>query len=367
VLRRNPNLLVFWTGKRFVVQNLENRKGVSGSSAVIDLLDRFEKPAREEQVASRFEAYERRSVVNAIRRLRRHGFLLPAAEAAQRTSHIDAWRENVASVHYHVTARDARYLRSSAATESYLKARLAEERQPAKFKRYRRAARRQLPRAVFSPDASALGRVLHARRTVREFARAPVPIEALAEIVRGTWGMTGEPDAGVLGRLPTKTSPSAGARHPIECYVLAWNVAHLRPGLYHYDVRSDELRRLRSGDFRKEVVELASGQSYMSRASFVCIMTAVFDRLLWKYPFENAYRILWLDAGHLGQTFCLLATSLGLGPFVTAALQDSRIEKLLGIDGVKEFPVYLCGAGVPRVPLISAPARRLSPRGEPSM
>jgi SagB-type dehydrogenase family enzyme len=96
-------------------------------------------------------------------------------------------------------------------------------------------------------------------------------------------------------------------------------------------------------------------------------MTAVFDRLLWKYPFENAYRILWLDAGHLGQTFCLLATALGLGPFVTAALQDSRIEKLLGIDGVKEFPVYLCGAGVPRVPLISAPARRLSPRGEPAM
>jgi SagB-type dehydrogenase family enzyme len=360
VLLRNPNLLVFWKGKRLLVRNLENGKVVSGSSAAVDLLDRFGNPVREQEIANGFGGYDSRSVGTAIRRLRRHGFLLPVAEAARRTSHIDVWRQNLASVHYHVTARDARYLRSSAATESYLKARILEEPQPPKFKRYRRAASRRLSRTIFSTDASALGRVLHARRTVREFERTPVPFGALAEVVRGTWGMTGQAEAGVLGRLPTKTSPSAGARHPIECYVLVWNVANLRPGLYHYDVRSDELRRLRSGDFRMEAVESASGQRYMSRASFVCIMTAVFDRILWKYPFENAYRVVWLDAGHLAQTFCLLATALGLGPFTTAALQDSRIERLIGLDGIKEFPVYLCGAGIPKEPLIS-PKPRCTP------
>jgi SagB-type dehydrogenase family enzyme len=76
-------------------------------------------------------------------------------------------------------------------------------------------------------------------------------------------------------------------------------------------------------------------------------MTAVFTRTLWKYAFEVAYRVLWLDAGHLCQTFDLLATSRGLGPFQTAAIQDSFIEKLIGLDGVKEFPLYLCGAGMP--------------------
>ena len=363
MLCRNPNLLVFWRGNRLLVKNLESGRGVFGTSALLELLDRFGKPSSEQKVAKAFEGYATGSVAGVIRRLRRLGFLLSPADAARRTSHIDAWKQNLASVHYHVSTRDAGYLRSSAATESYLKARLAEERQPPKFKRYARAVRRRLPRTTFSPDASALGRVLHARRTVREFARTPVSFEALAHVVRGTWGMTGQPSAGVLGRLPTKTSPSAGARHPIECYVFAWNVTNLKPGLYHYDVRSNELRRLRSGDLRREVVEAASGQRYMARASFVCLMTAVFDRTLWKYPFENAYRVVWLDAGHLAQTFCLLATSLGLGPFVTAALQDSRIEKLLGIDGIKEFPVYLCGAGVPRVPLINSPRPRLRGRG----
>ncbi len=147
--------------------------------------------------------------------------------------------------------------------------------------------------------------------------------------------------------MALKTSPSAGALHPVEAYVLAWNVKDLPPGLYHYDVAGDELRRLRRGNFRRAAVEAASGQEWIGEASFLCVMTAVFPRVLWKYQLEDAYRTLFLDAGHLAQTFCLVATSLGLGPFTTAAIQDSKIEKLLSIDGVEEFPVYLCGAGVP--------------------
>jgi SagB-type dehydrogenase family enzyme len=182
---------------------------------------------------------------------------------------------------------------------------------------------------------------------VRSFLSAPVSLQDLAGIVRGTWGRTGWLDAGALGRFALKTSPSGGSLHPIECYVLAWNVRGLESGLYHYDVLADALRRLRAGDFRNDAVRAASGQRWVGRAAFLCVMTAVFERTLWKYQQENAYRVLWLDAGHLAQTFCLLASARGLGPFTTAAIQDSYIEKLIGLDGIREFPVYLCGAGIP--------------------
>jgi SagB-type dehydrogenase family enzyme len=152
-----------------------------------------------------------------------------------------------------------------------------------------------------------------------------------------------------------KTSPSAGALHPIECYVLAWNVRGLARGVYHYDVAADELRRLHSGNVGLDAVRAASGQRWIQGAAFLCVMTAVFTRSLWKYKAEIAYRNLWLDAGHLAQTFCLLATARGLGPFTTAAIQDTYIENLLGLDSVKEFPVYLCGAGVPARPLLPLP------------
>ncbi|MDQ2970762.1 MAG: SagB family peptide dehydrogenase, partial [Acidobacteriota bacterium] len=173
------------------------------------------------------------------------------------------------------------------------------------------------------------------------------PLEDFARVLRATFGATGELETELFGRLTLKTSPSAGALHPIEAYVLAWNVRGLARGLYHYDVPGDELRRLRRGDFRRSAAAAASGQRWVAAAGFLCVLTAVFPRSLWKYRLEDAYRTLFLDAGHLAQTFCLVATSLGLGPFTTAAIQDSKIEKLLRIDGIREFPLYLCGAGVP--------------------
>jgi hypothetical protein len=40
-----------------------------------------------------------------------------------------------------------------------------------------------------------------------------------------------------------------------------------------------------------------------------------------------------------------VATSLGLAPFSTMALADSKVEKALGIDGVNESILYTAGVG----------------------
>ena len=51
------------------------------------------------------------------------------------------------------------------------------------------------------------------------------------------------------------------------------------------------------------------------------------------------------EAGHLCQTFCLVATWLGLAPFCTMGLSDRRIESDLEIDGVSESIIYAAGVG----------------------
>jgi nitroreductase len=55
--------------------------------------------------------------------------------------------------------------------------------------------------------------------------------------------------------------------------------------------------------------------------------------------------VVLLDAGHLGQTFALAATSLGLAPFCTAAIDDPRIEQHLGVDGIDEAVLFAVGVG----------------------
>jgi SagB-type dehydrogenase family enzyme len=168
--------------------------------------------------------------------------------------------------------------------------------------------------------------------------------------VSAVFGTTGWIDGGVLGPLPAKRHPSGGSRHPLEAYPVVWNAAGVVPGLYHVDARGRRLELLRRGDFRLEAAAFGSGQSWIARAGFVVVLTAVFARTLWKYPSPNAYRLLLLEAGHAAQNFALLCAALGLGPFQTAALQEGRIEAFLGLDGFREFPVYLLGAGTPARP-----------------
>jgi SagB-type dehydrogenase family enzyme len=349
-LLRNPDVLVGWSEGQLFVKDLAAHREIVSSPEIVALLDLFTKPCTPVAAAGLLPGYERASILRGIRRLASIGLLLPEKEARRRLSRLRVWKKNLASAQYHAACRNTPYIRSAAATDLHLRTRVAACRRPARFKRYPGAPRVALP--VGRPRTAGalhLEDVLHARRTTREFSRDPVRLEDFAALLRGTWGKTGEIDAGYLGKLTTKTSPSAGALHPIECYTLVWNVRGLASGLYHYGVAGDELRRLRSGPMRDAAVAAAAGQSWVGRAAFLCILTAVFERTLWKYRIESAYRVLWLEAGHLAQTFSLLATSRGLGPFTGDTLQDSAIERLIGLDGVREFPLYLCGAGVPAI------------------
>lgn len=348
---RSPDLLIYWDREGLVVKDLASRTNVVATPEILSVLDVFSRSRTPESAIRALPEYEAGSLLRAIRALRKLRLLLPEKEGRRKASRLKVWKGNLASAHYHTAARDMRYIVNPSPRQKVFREWAARARPPA-FKRYDAAVRRRLGPPARERLATSLDEVLLSRRTVRRFARTPVRSEDLAAVVAGTWGRTGWIETDIVGRFATKTSPSAGALHPIECYVLAWNVSGLSPGLYHYDVGAAELRRLRSGNPRAEAVRAASGQRWVGGAAFLCVLTAVFTRSLWKYQQENAYRDVWLDAGHLGQTFCLLATARGLGPFTTVALQDSYIEKLIGLDGITEFPVYLCGAGVPTQPLL---------------
>lgn len=188
--------------------------------------------------------------------------------------------------------------------------------------------------------------MLLARRTHRQFSNGKLSLRALSHLLYYTWGVMGYLQT-PFGRLAHKTSPSGGARHPVEVYVLALKVDDLQAGLYHYHAKNHCLELLRKGRMTEKAASYCAGRSFVKGAAALFLMTAVFPRSMWKYRFARGYRVVTLDAGHLCQTFCLTATYLGLAPFSTAALNDSEIEKDLGIDGISESVLYAAGVGIP--------------------
>ncbi len=197
------------------------------------------------------------------------------------------------------------------------------------------------------PDEIQLGSLtdaLETRRTWRAFGPGSLSFAEAASLLRLTFGVRRwHPRA--PERIAFKTSPSGGARHPVEAYVAVRRVEGLPPGLYHFDAVRQDLALLRPGVERADFVRYAAGQEHFGDAAMMVLMTAVFARTMWRYQSPRAYRTVHIELGHLGQTFCLLATALGLAPFTTMALSEDAIEGDLGLDGTCESAMYIVGAG----------------------
>src|SRR5208282_2257038 len=203
-------------------------------------------------------------------------------------------------------------------------------------------SRSKLPRVAAEGEFPA---VLKSRRTWRKYGRGPVPLEALAQALELTFGIHGWVDVPGLGPAAVKTSPSGGSLHPVEAYLLVQHVEGLKKGIYHYNAERHEVEWLRKGIAPRALERSLGSQWWFAKGAFLVLMTAAFGRTQWKYDFARSYRVVLAEAGHFCQTFCLTATWLGLAPFCTMALEDTKWERWLGIDGVRESIIYVAGAG----------------------
>jgi SagB-type dehydrogenase family enzyme len=89
-------------------------------------------------------------------------------------------------------------------------------------------------------------------------------------------------------------------------------------------------------------------QGFARDAHALFVLSSRFYRSFWKYRrHKRAYGVLLLDAGHLSQTFYLVCADLGLGAFVTAAVNGIDIEAALSLDSFGEGVLAVCGCGIP--------------------
>jgi putative peptide maturation dehydrogenase len=199
--------------------------------------------------------------------------------------------------------------------------------------------------------SGALYDALLARRTTRSFAPGTaMSADDLATVLRYVFGSHGEARNVADVALIKRTSPSGGAMHPIEAYPIVTNVRAVEPGIYHYDARRhvlEPLSPLDADEARPTVTRFLAGQDYFGDAHVSIVLTARFYRSHWKYRrHPKAYAGILMDAAHLSQTLYLVATELGLGAFVTVAINGLEIEERLGLDGIEEGVIAVCGCGV---------------------
>jgi putative peptide maturation dehydrogenase len=201
-----------------------------------------------------------------------------------------------------------------------------------------------------APPAGALDDTLFRRYTGRNFdQQAVLSMAVAARLLQRTFGAQEIRHVGDDGYVFKKTSPSGGALHPIEAYVLAQRIEGVAPGLYYYhpvDHTLEPVRLMESGQAAALATQLVADQQWFADAPMQVVMAARVERNFWKYRNHlKALKAIVLDGGHLSQTFYLLSTEAGLAAFITAAVNDVDIERALGLDHLRDAVIAVCGCG----------------------
>lgn len=194
------------------------------------------------------------------------------------------------------------------------------------------------PLALPTPRRSggaALAAVLAARRSVREFAAAPITLAELGQLLWAAQGVTGAGGG--------RAAPSAGATYPLELYAAAGSVEGLPAGLYRYLPAAHALLEVAAGDIRGEVAAAALAQSWIAEAAAIFVVAAVPGRTTGKYS-HRGERFVQIEAGHAAENLCLQAVALGLGSTVVGAFDDQAVKALIGADQPGE-PLCLLPVG----------------------
>jgi SagB-type dehydrogenase family enzyme len=327
-----------------VFENYATRMRTSAAPFTCAILSFFDRWRPAEELFRHFPEYSPASLRQAVAQLTRRSLLQcssrPESRVEKAMATWAAW--NPAAGFFHFSTKDVEYEHDLDVITRAMRRKARTQPIPSPVKHYPRA--RQI--ALASPNVhSEFLRVLLARRTWRQLQPRRVPLRALGELL---W-LAGRVQRWMripgVGRFALKTSPSGGALQAIEIYVLALRIDGLAPGIYHYAADRHRLELLRRNVTPRYVTRYLPGQPWYEDAAALFLLTVRFPRPQWKYEFARSYRAVLLDAGHLGQTILLAATWLGLAPFCSLALADSRLEKDLGVDGVTESAVFAVGFG----------------------
>jgi SagB-type dehydrogenase family enzyme len=200
---------------------------------------------------------------------------------------------------------------------------------PAPFKRYSCLATKPLPRDIGESGMRAAD-VLSGRG--RPSPHVTLDATTLARLLFFTGGVTRtSPSSAFEGRTYFRTAMSAGNLHPVEVYVVCSGVDGVADGVHHFAPLEFGLTTLREGAFTRDVTCLF-------------VFTGIPWRTAWKYG-ERGFRHLYWDSGTMLANLLAKADAQGIDTRLSTGFVDDDVARLVGIDGISEFPLALVTIG----------------------
>jgi SagB-type dehydrogenase family enzyme len=179
------------------------------------------------------------------------------------------------------------------------------------------------------------------RKSRRSYTTEAMNLEELSFLLWATQGLRGKRSA----VRNYRTVPSAGCRHALETYIAVFRVEGISKAIYRYLPMSHQLVEVvKHENLEGLLTQAALGQSFAGKSAVTFIWTTIPARMEWRYG-RASYKVIALDAGHVGQNLYLACEAIGAGTCAIAKYDQEFVDKILGIDGVEEFTIYMAPVG----------------------
>lgn len=197
-----------------------------------------------------------------------------------------------------------------------------------------------VPPALIKVGTMPLIEAIRRRQSLRKYLPTPLTLEELSFLL---WATQGVKTVIMDGYATRRTVPSGGSRHPFETYLAVQRVEDLTPGLYRYLAIEHKLMLLNEDTAIGE--KIAEGCADFAQESAVTfIWTAIPYRMEWRYG-PLSPKLIAQDSGHVCQSLYLACTAIHAGTCAVGAYSQTKMDALLGVDGVDEFTIYCAPVG----------------------
>lgn len=174
-----------------------------------------------------------------------------------------------------------------------------------------------------------LEETISSRRSVRSYSSHELTLKEIGQLL---WACQGITDPRGL-----RAAPSAGARYPLEVYLVK------NDGLYRYIPEGHKLEKKSDRNLKKDLTAASWNQSFIEEAPVCIVICAVYERVNVRYGKRGA-RYTDIEIGHAAQNVHLEAVSMGLSSCPVGAFADGDVSKILNLPG-EEKPVYIIPVG----------------------
>lgn len=343
-IKRSEALVFTPSDGQFIAYNFLEKSVFECSSDLLDLLSRLKDWTAFEELQEDLSDFDAEEIEGILERLLSVGAIIRegSPDAEKEREYADSWSWGLPTALMHFSVQDNPFM--SVAQAEDLQREKAQSVGLIALHRANGDSAMKLPDPMRGKD---LIRLMAKRRTVRRALSVPIKLEQVSDCLFSGLGITGWM-RNCVGMLPLSMTPSGGGRNPYEAYLFARNVEGLDRGVYHYSALGHSLERVADlGD--DDITSLIGGQEWGDDKPCMILLCAHMERTMWKYEDPNAYRVILIEAGHIGQNIMLVATQAGLSACPTAALNHSHAKAILGIRNITQAPVYALTLSAPLI------------------